>query len=57
MLLLGDTQVTDAGLVHLQRLTQLRWLLLHNTKVTDEGVRKLQQALPDCQIVLIPTPK
>jgi hypothetical protein len=42
--------ITDAGLVHLQRLSQLLWLVLNNTKVTDQGVKKLQQALPKCQI-------
>jgi len=25
-------------------------VFLHNTKVTDNGVKKLQQALPNCQI-------
>lgn len=47
---LGNTRVTDAGLVYLQRLRQLKNLDLVGTKVTDEGVRRLRQALPDCNI-------
>ena len=47
---LGNTQVTDAGLVHLRGLTRVKSLNLHNTQVTDEGVKKLQQALPNCRV-------
>jgi hypothetical protein len=32
-------------------LSQLKQLLLNGTQVTDEGVKKLQQALPKCEIV------
>jgi len=46
------TGVTDAGLEHLQGLTGLDELGLRDTNVTDEGVKKLQQALPNCRIVL-----
>lgn len=49
-LCLDSTKVTDAGLVHLQGLSQLKKLWLYNTKVTDQGIKKLQQALPNCQI-------
>ena len=34
---LGKTQVTDAGLVHLEGLVALQWLHLDNTHVTDDG--------------------
>jgi hypothetical protein len=48
------TEVTDAVLEHLKGLSQLRWLFLDGTQVTDAGVKKLQQALPNCNIS--PTP-
>ncbi|MFZ1933984.1 MAG: hypothetical protein WCB27_15240 [Thermoguttaceae bacterium] len=47
---LGRTKVTDAGLLHLQGLSQLQVLQLYNTQVTRQGVKKLQQALPNCEI-------
>ena len=50
-LLLSNTNVTDAGLVHMKALTGLRYLNLHSTKVTDAGVKKLEAALPKCKIV------
>ena len=43
-------KVTDAGLVHLKGLTNLEQLHLLGTKVTAGGVKKLQQALPNCDI-------
>jgi hypothetical protein len=50
---LDGTKITDAGLAHLAGLTRLQWLWLlnNNSQVTDDGVKKLQQALPKCQIV------
>lgn len=42
--------MTDAGLLHLQGLSQLQVLQLYNTQVTRQGVKKLQQALPNCEI-------
>jgi hypothetical protein len=48
---LSETQVTDAGLVHLEGLSNLTHLNLTRTRVTPEGVEKLQEALPDCEIV------
>jgi hypothetical protein len=50
VLSLENTQVTDAGLQHLKGLSQLQQLLLNRTKVTSKGVKKLQQALPNCNI-------
>jgi hypothetical protein len=47
---LSGAKVTDAGLEHLTGLTQLTKLYLNRT-ITDEGVKKLQQALPNCEIV------
>ena len=47
---LAGTKTTDAGLEHMKRLTNLQYLDLTDTQVTDTGVKKLQAALPDCQI-------
>jgi internalin A len=47
---LGGTGVSDAALVYLQGLSQLQYLDLSGTNVTDQGVKKLQQALPNCEI-------
>ncbi len=47
---LDCTKVTDAGLVHLKGMTNLRRLNLIYTNVTDAGVKKLQAALPKCKI-------
>ena len=51
MLGLTDTKDTDAGLAHLARLKNLRWLYLSGTHVTDEGVATLAEQLPDTKIV------
>ena len=37
-----DAEGTDAGLEHLEELTQLDWLILRNTKVTDAGLMHLK---------------
>ena len=37
---LGDTQITDAGLVHLKGLASLQELSLDGTKVTDAGLNE-----------------
>ena len=42
MLSLDNTKVTDAGLVHLQGLSQLRIVTLDRTKITDAGLVHLQ---------------
>ena len=49
-LLLRGTEVTDAGLEHLAGLANLVILDLADTQVTPEGVKKLQEALPECNI-------
>ena len=43
---LSDTQITDAGLVHLEGLTSLTWLFLSRTQITDAGLAKLKETLP-----------
>lgn len=48
---LDQANVTDACVRHLAELTQLQRLDLTGTKVTAEGVAKLQQALPNCEII------
>jgi len=48
---LWGTKVTDAGLVHLKGLGNLKALDLSATRVTDDGVKQLQEALPNCAIV------
>ena len=47
---LSDTQITDAGLVHLQGLTKLASLSLPFIQVTDAGIAELQKTLPKCEI-------
>lgn len=44
------TGVTDAGLQQLTGLKHLRNLYLWQTKTTPDGVKKLQEALPGCEI-------
>jgi hypothetical protein len=50
VLSLKNADITDAGLEHLRGMKNLRHLYLKGTKVTDSGVKKLQKALPNCQI-------
>jgi hypothetical protein len=47
---LRDTQVGDAGLVHLKELTSLQHLDLANTRVTPAGVKALKQAVSGVDI-------
>jgi len=39
--------VSDAGLEHLEEMTNLQSVWLRNTQVTDDGVKKLKNALGD----------
>ncbi|MFZ1936591.1 MAG: hypothetical protein WCB27_08205 [Thermoguttaceae bacterium] len=50
VLFLGHTHITDAGLVHVRGMRELGFLWLIGTHVTDDGVKKLQMALPNCDI-------
>ena len=47
---LSGTEITDTGLEYLEGMTELQQLEVGHTQVTDAGVKKLQQALPKCQI-------
>ena len=49
-LMLVGCDITDAGLVHLRELPDLRDLYLNATGVTARGVAELESALPDCTI-------
>ena len=51
VLILNNWQVTDAGLTSLVNLTSLRVIDLLGTQVTGAGVKKLQDALPSCNII------
>jgi hypothetical protein len=48
---LCGTKITDVGLVHLYGLGELRSLDVRGTAVGDDGIHKLQQALPECQVL------
>ena len=48
ILSLNGTRVTDAGLIHLSGLPELRQLWLLDTAVSEEGVRSLNEKLPKC---------
>jgi hypothetical protein len=51
LLILNGTKVSDDGLEYLSGLTMLRRLELIDTCVTDNGVAKLQQTLPQLEII------
>lgn len=42
LVVLSGSQVTDAGLVHLKGLNNLRWLILSDTQITDAGLEHLK---------------
>ncbi len=44
-------KITDAGLVHLAKLPNLQELYIQKTQVTPAGTAKLQQALPEADII------
>jgi hypothetical protein len=45
-----QTQITDAGLVHLANLKELQVLNVDQTNVTEAGARRLSEALPNTSI-------
>ena len=47
---LSGTGLTDAGIRHLEGLTNLTALDLRKTKVTAAGIDRLHQAFPRCRI-------
>ena len=50
---LSDTRVTDVGLDRLKGLAKLGTLDLTHTGVTERGVRKFEQTLPYCSVLLL----
>jgi hypothetical protein len=56
-LTLDGEEITDASLTYLCRLNRLKWLYIKDTSVAKHGpaAKKLQQALPNCTIILPPT--
>lgn len=44
------SEISDADLVHLKRLTNLQELELSDNQVSNSSVSQLQKALPDCEI-------
>ena len=46
----GRTDVSDASIPVLRRLTMLRKLDITRTRITEEGIAKLQKALPALMI-------
>ena len=47
---LGETLITDQGLIHLKSLRHLEWLALANTSITDAGLDVVQE-LPKLQML------
>jgi len=47
----ANTDITKKGISILSQLSSLQGLDISGTKITEEGIRKLQAALPDCQII------
>ncbi len=47
---LGDTQITDDGLVELSRVKSLEAICLNNSAVSDKGLAKLK-SLPGLKVI------
>jgi hypothetical protein len=50
-LVLDNTELSDAGLLSLSKLTKLRRLYVRGTRVTSVGIQRLQRVLPDVEIL------
>ncbi len=46
------SDVTDAGLQHLQGLKNLEWLDVSGTKVTESGAKQFAESRPKCKVEL-----
>jgi hypothetical protein len=49
-LVLGRTELTNAGLEHLKGLSHLEELFLGGTKITEAGIDDLKKSLPHCNL-------
>jgi Leucine-rich repeat (LRR) protein len=52
----GVTRITDAGILHICKLTNLSKLNLEGTQVTAEGVLRLRRSLRKCKVFGRETP-
>lgn len=50
VLFIDANPITDAGLTHLQQMTNLQVLKLRQTQVTSSGVTAIKNALPNCNV-------
>jgi len=50
----GTNNLTDAGLVHLEGLTNLKQAVFDGSFVTQAGAARLQAKLPNCKITVAP---
>jgi serine/threonine protein kinase len=47
---LSGTSVSDASVVHIQAMKQLKELHITETQISDEGIRRIQSALTKCHV-------
>ena len=50
-LFISDVHLTDASLIHLSSLNNLRYLSLRGTQITEESCRQLQEQLPTLRTI------
>ena len=48
---LNSADITDAGIVHLKKLSKLKLLDLYHTLITPKGLEELKTGLPGCKMV------